>query len=383
MIRTPTATLVLALALPALAAEPRGRDLGIPFAFGTPGKWNAITDVPGVEVGHTTLIEGDSVRTGVTAILPRGKGRAGLQRCFAGASVLNGAGDMTGTHWVEESGLLDGPIVITDTNNVGVVRDAVIRYAAEHFGPVALPDGDEEEAWSLPVVAETWSGDLNPLYSQPIVPAHVFHALDACSSGPVAEGSVGGGTGMRAFGFKSGIGTSSRILARADGGFSVGVLVQSNVYGEGTRLLQIAGVPVGLELLAGSRPRSAKDGSIIVVVATDAPLMPHQLKRLARRAGLGLARAGGIGADDSGDIFIAFSTANPRAGQRTGTVSLEMLPNNRMDPLFEATIGATEEAIINALVAARTMTGPRGKTFPALPINEVLAILKRHGRLAE
>ena len=369
------------VAMPLLAAEPRGRDLGIPFDFGATGAWNAITDVPGVEVGHVTLIEGDSIRTGVTAILPRGKGKTGLTKCFAGFAILNGAGDMTGTHWVDESGFLEGPVLTTDTNNVGVVRDAVIRYAGEHFGPQG--EKKNEEAWSLPVVAETWAGDLSATYGQPVQPEHVFRAIDSASAGPVVEGSVGGGTGMRAFGFKSGIGTASRVLADRDGGYTVGVLVQSNIHGEGARLLKIGGVPVGEELSLTGATAPDKDGSIIVILATDAPLLPHQLRRVARRAALGVARTGATGHDESGDIFLAFSTANSRAGETAGTVQVVMLPNDRIDPIFDAAVGATEEAIVNALVAAQTMTGFRGRTFQALPHDRLREILKAHRRLVE
>ena len=365
--------LTFAASLPALAAEPRGRDLGIPFDFGRPGRWNAITDVAGVEVGHVTLIEGDSVRTGVTAVLPRGKSDEARQRCFAGFFALNGNGDMTGTHWIEEIGLLDGPVLITNTNAVGVVRDAVIGYAARRWG--------RDELWSLPVVAETWDGDLSDIYGGHVKAEHAHRAIETASAGPVAEGSVGGGTGMRSFGYKSGIGTSSRVLAPADGGFTVGVLVQSNLGGGNRRLLRIAGVPVGEELPERA-PESARDGSIIIVVATDAPLLPHQLKRLARRAALGQARTGAIGADSSGDIYLAFSTANPRAGESSGTVPLTMLPSERMDPLSEAVIGATEEAIVNSLVAGRTMTGFKGRRVEGLPLERIREILGRHGRLA-
>jgi L-aminopeptidase/D-esterase-like protein len=360
-----------------VAAEPRARDLGIPFD-GTPGKWNAITDVPGVEVGHTTLIEGDSVRTGVTAILPRGKGEGARKRCFGGFFALNGYGEMTGTHWIEESGIVDGPILTTDTNDVGVVRDAVVRYAGEHL---RLP-GDDEEVWSMPIVAETWSGDMNPLYLQPVRPEHVFQAIDSASGGAVAEGSVGGGTGMRSFGFKSGIGTSSRVLAGDDGGCVVGVLVQTNLGAENGRLLRIGGVPVGEELSLRGRPSPAKDGSIIIVIGTDAPLLPHQLKRLARRAALGQARTGAIGADSSGDIYIAFSTAPLPPADASGLSRPTMLADDRIDTLFEAVIGATEEAIVNSLVAARTMSGDRKKTFEGLPLDAVREILRRHDRLA-
>jgi D-aminopeptidase len=364
------------IAMPALAAEPRGRDLGIPFDFGAPGRWNAITDVPGVEVGHVTLIEGDSVRTGVTAILPRGRGEAARELCFAGHFCLNGAGDMTGLTWVEESGFLDSPIVLTNTNSVGVVRDALISYAYRHWPPT----GGDWTIWSQPVVAETWDGDLNDIYGMHVTAGHAVQALDSATSGPVAEGNVGGGTGMVCYEFKGGIGTASRRLAAADGGYTVGVLVQAN---HGLRhQLRIAGLPVGLELASGSL-RSKDSGSIIIVVATDAPLLSHQLSRLARRAALGLARTGSVAGNDSGDLFIAFSTANPQLVTAPGPVTLSMLPNERMGSLFEATVGATEEAIVNALVAARTMTGYRGRTVEALPHDRLREILRAHRRLVE
>jgi L-aminopeptidase/D-esterase-like protein len=357
-----TPLLLAALSLPASAAEPRARDLGIPFDFGTPGKWNAITDVPGVEVGHTTLIEGDSVRTGVTAVLPRGKGAGAGKPSFAGVFSLNGAGEMTGTAWIEESGLLDSPILITNTNSIGVAHEAAIRYAARRWPP----QDDDWTAWSTPVVAETWDGGLNDIYGMHVKLEHVFAAIDSAAGGAVAEGSVGGGTGMVCYEFKGGIGTASRVLDASSGGYAVGVLVQANF---GARhQLRIAGLPVGLEL---------QDG----LVGTDAPLLPHQLKRLARRAALGLARTGSVAGNSSGDLFIAFSTANPTAGDAPGPVVLEMLPNGRMGQLFEATVGATEEAIVNALVAGRTMTGYHGRTVVGLPHERVREILRRHGRL--
>jgi L-aminopeptidase/D-esterase-like protein len=365
--------LLLLAATPSAAGEPRGRDLGIPFDFGKPGRFNAITDVAGVEVGHVTLVEGDSVRTGVTAILPRGKGDEARRRCFAGFFALNGNGDMTGTHWIEEIGLLEGPVMITNTNAVGVVRDAVIAYAARRFG--------RHEIWSLPVVAETWDEGLNDMYGGHVKAEHAVRAIETASSGPVAEGSVGGGTGMRSYGYKSGIGTASRVLAAAHGGYVVGVLVQSNLGSSNRRLLRIGGIPVGEGLPPGPADER-KDGSIIVIVATDAPLLPHQLKRLARRVALGQARTGAIGADGSGDIYLAFSTANPAAGDRTMPVSLTMLPSERMDPLSEAVIGATEEAIVNSLVAGRSMTGYKGHSIEGLPHDRVKEILARHGRLA-
>jgi D-aminopeptidase len=377
MTRSLTAVLVLASALRASAAEPRGRDLGIPFDFGTPGRWNAITDVPGVEVGQTTLIEGDSVRTGVTAILPRGKGDSAKQPCLGAYFSMNGNGEMTGIHWVEESGIVEGPVVITNTNSLGVVRDAVISYAARRWPP----KGPDWTVWSLPIVAETWDGDLNDIYGMHVKPEHLFAALDGAALGPVAEGGVGGGTGMICYEFKGGIGTSSRVLAAKAGGYTLGVLVQAN---HGLRhQMRIGGLPMGLELRDGL-VRGQDSGSIIIVVATDAPLLPHQLKRLARRAALGLARTGSVAGNGSGDIFLAFSTANAAAAaEDSKVVDVHMLPSDAMGPLFEATVGATEEAIVNALVAGRTMTGYRGNTVLGLPRDKVRAILKRHGLLKE
>jgi L-aminopeptidase/D-esterase-like protein len=363
------------LATRARAAEPRGRDLGIPFDFGTPGAANAITDVPGVEVGHVTLVQGDSVRTGVTAVLPRGRGDAGKEPCFAGYYSLNGNGEMTGVAWVEEAGVLEGPVLVTNTNAVGVVRDAVIQYAHQRWGSAG---GWSDAIWSLPVVAETWDGGLNDIYGGHVKTEHARQAIEAARPGPVAEGAVGGGTGMICYEFKGGIGSASRVLPAAGGGFTVGVLVQANF---GLRhQLRIAGVPVGAEIREGAE-RVADAGSIIILVATDAPLLPHQLKRLARRAALGLARTGSVAGNGSGDLFLAFSTANPRAGAAEGTVALEMLPNARMGGLFEATVGATEEAVVNALVAGRTMTGYKGYTVPGLPHDRVVELLRRHGRL--
>ena len=374
MRRAPLLVLVWSVALPAAAAEPRARDLGIPFDFGTPGRWNAITDVPGVEVGHVTLIEGDSVRTGVTAVLPRGKGESASDQCFGGFFSLNGNGEMTGVAWLEESGLLEGPVMITNTNSVGVVRDAVISYAARRWGPKGY-----QELWSLPVVAETWDGYLNDIYGMHVKPEHAFAAIDAAAAGPVAEGAVGGGTGMVCYEWKGGIGTASRVLATAAGGYTVGVLVQANF---GLRhQMRIGGLPMGREL-RGGLVYSKETGSIIIVVATDAPLLPHQLERLARRAALGVARTGSVAGNGSGDLFVAFSTANARAAAKEGIVPLQMLPNDRMGPLFEATVGATEEAIVNALVAGRTMRGHQGHEVLALPVDKVQEILRRHGLLA-
>ena len=358
---------------------PRARDLGIPFDFGTPGQWNAITDVPGVEVGHVTLIEGAGVRTGVTAVLPRGKGDESRQPCFAGFFSLNGNGEMTGVAWLEESGMLEGPVLVTNTNSVGVVRDAVISYAAKRWGEKSYG-----ELWSLPVVTETWDGYLNDVYGMHVKPEHATRAIETAGRGPVAEGNVGGGTGMVTFEFKGGIGTASRVLSAAAGGYTVGVLVQSNF---GLRhQMRVAGLPVGQELRE-NLVYSRETGSIIILVATDAPLLSHQLERLARRAALGLARTGSVAGNGSGDLFLAFSTAPTVAATGRGApaepVGLRMVPNDAMGPLFEATVGATEEAIVNALVAARTMTGHQGHTVHAVPHDRLQAILRRHGRLRE
>jgi D-aminopeptidase len=365
---------------------PRARALGVPFD-GTPGPLDAITDVRGVEVGFTTLISGEGklvvgqgpVRTGVTAVLPRGK--QSTDPVFAGWFSLNGNGEMTGTTWVEESGFLEGPVMITNTHSVGVVRDAVIAWRVKH----GQPEGSEYW-WSLPVVAETYDGYLNDVNGFHVKPEDAFHALDSAASGPVAEGNVGGGTGMICYEFKGGTGTASRRIEASAGGYTVGVLVQCNC---GERdFLRIAGVPVGREIPGNKvwskvrRPGGADTGSIIIVVATDAPLLAHQLKRLARRAALGLARTGTISGNGSGDIFIAFSTANPNAALPSGIRHLEMVPNDQMDPLFEATVEATEEAIVNAMVAAQTMTGINGHTAEALPHDKLREVLKKYNRLS-
>ncbi len=361
-------------------SKPRARDLGVPFD-GTPGPLNAITDVKGVEVGHVTLISGEGtlqvgvgpVRTGVTAILPRGK--ESTDPVFGGWFTLNGNGEMTGTTWLEESGFLEGPVMITNTHSVGVVRDAVIAWQQKR-GKTAQP-------WSLPVVAETWDGELNDIDGFHVKPEHAWQALDSAAPGPVAEGNVGGGTGLICHEFKGGIGTSSRKLDSKDGGYTVGVLVQCN-YGL-RRQLRIAGVPVGQELatygIAQAGVPAAERGSIIIVIATDAPLLPHQLKRIARRASLGLGRNGSISGNGSGDIFIAFSTANPGAARPDGLASLRMVPNERIGSLFQATVQATEEAVINALVAAETMTGVDGHRVVALPHDQLREILKKYNRL--
>jgi D-aminopeptidase len=369
-------------------AKPRARDLGVPFE-GTPGALDAITDVPGVTVGHTTLISGEGklqigkgpVRTGVTAVLPRGKNSMN-DPVFAGWWSLNGNGEMTGTTWVEESGFLEGPVMITNTHSVGIVRDAVIQWRVAHGQPD--PTG---YWWSLPVVAETWDGWLNDINGFHVKPEHVFHAIDSARSGPVAEGNVGGGTGMICNEFKGGIGTSSRKFdIKADGSYTVGVLVQCN-YGVRPNL-RISGVPVGQEIPEDRAYASASfgevdRGSIIVVVATDAPLVPHQLKRLARRVSLGLGRNGSISGNGSGDIFIAFSTANPGVAAADHVVDLKMLPNDKIEPVFAATVQATEEAVINAMVAAETMTGIENHRVMALSHDKLRAVLKKYNRLAQ
>jgi L-aminopeptidase/D-esterase-like protein len=360
----------------------RARDLGIPFE-GNPGPLNAITDVKGVAVGHTTLITGEGklvvgkgpVRTGVTAILPQGKEFRG--RVFGAWYSMNGNGEMTGTAWLEESGCLGTPVLITNTHSVGVVRDAVIEWNIRR----GLGEGYTGDA-SLPLVAETYDGFLNDINGFHVKKEHVFQALESATSGLVDEGNVGGGTGMRAHGFKAGIGTSSRVLDSKDGGYTVGVLVQAN-YGA-RDLLRIAGVPVGKEItdLAPMRGEQ-KDGqgSIIVVLATNAPLLPHQLKRLVRRVSLGIGTVGGRGENSSGDLFVAFSTANTEVSKTAGTAQLEMLANEGVNPLFRETVNATEEAIVNSLVAAKTMTGINGNTAYALPHDRLKEVMKKYGRL--
>jgi L-aminopeptidase/D-esterase-like protein len=382
---------LLGFASPARAqTAERARDLGVPFE-GTPGPLNAITDVPGVEVGYTTLISGEGkltvgkgpIRTGVTAILPRGKNFK--DPVFAGFFSQNGNGEMTGIHWVRESGFLEGPVMITNTHSVGVVRDAVIDWEMKH--------GATQYPWSLPVVAETYDGFLNDINGFHVTAADTWHAIDTAGPGPVAEGNVGGGTGMACFGFKGGTGSASRVLPAVQGGYVVGVLVQCNT--GSAHDLRIANVPVGQAL---HQDRQAKllygadhvdTGSIIIVVATNAPLTPTQMDRLARRATLGLGRVGGTSGDGSGDIFVSFSTANPGAAVpprpfRRGApasatpppvAQIAMLPNWAINPIFDATIQATEEAIVNAMVGARTMTGINGNTINALPHDELRKLM--------
>ena len=323
----------------------RARDLGLRFA-GSPGPWNAITDVSGVEVGHTTLIEGDSIRTGVTAIHPRG--RTNGNPAYAGWFSLNGNGEMTGTAWIEESGLLTSPIVLTNTHSVGLARDAVIEWEIAN---------NRQKLWSLPVVAETYDGQLNDINGFHVKREHVFHALDSARSGPVAEGNVGGGTGMICYGYKGGIGTSSRLVQDS----RVGVLVQAN---HGARSqLRIGGALLGEQLPESSLPDR---GSIIVIIATDAPMLPHQLKALAKRGALGLARTGAIAALSSGDLFLAFSVGNDLHDVEADHQVVE-LGQRRCSAMYEGAVEATEEAIVNALVAAETMTGIGGRTIEAIP----------------
>ena len=368
-------------------SKPRARDLGVPFD-GTPGPLNAITDIGGVAVGHTTIISGEGklqvgkgpVRTGVTAVLPRGKDTMS-NPVFAGWWSLNGNGEMTGTTWVEESGFLEGPVMITNTHSVGVVRDAVIQWRVNHGQPD--PTG---YWWSLPVVAETWDGWLNDINGFHVKAEDAFHAIDSAHGGAVEEGAVGGGTGMICNEFKGGIGTSSRRFEIKGGSYTVGVLVQCN-YGVRPNL-RIAGVPVGKEIPEEAAYSSASfhgedRGSIIVVVATDAPLVSHQLKRLARRVSLGLGRDGSISGNGSGDIFIAFSTANSGTAAADHLVDLKMLPNDMLEHVFASTVQATEEAVINAMVAAETMTGIENHKVIALPHDRLREVLKKYNRLAQ
>jgi D-aminopeptidase len=358
----------------------RARDLGVPFD-GVPGKFNAITDVVGVEVGHTTIVEGEGklvvgqgpVRTGVTAILPLGRTKANTP-VPAAVFSFNGNGEMTGSAWAEESGFLEGPILLTNTHSVGVVRDAVVEWGTKKFPGTGY--------FSLPVVAETWDGELNDINGFHVTKEHVFFALDNARAGPVAEGNVGGGTGMRAFGFKAGIGTSSRLVACNGREICLGILVQANMARRPN--LIVAGVPVGREI-TDLQPvihrETEKEGSILVVIATDAPLLPHQLKRVAKRAALGVARTGAVSTNSSGDLFIAFTTAVPALVEdREQWFSLR---NDDLDPVLSATVEATEEAIINALLAAETMHGANDNTFFALPHDRLREVLKKYNRLAE
>ncbi len=366
------------------AQKPRARDIGIPFE-GTPGKFNAITDVKGVEVGYSTIISGTGknirgkgpVRTGVTAILPRGKNNNPV---YANWYTLNGNGEMTGTTWMTESGFLEGPVMITNTNSVGTVRDAVLKWYVK-------TGWYKEDFWyTYPVVAETYDGFLNDIYGFHVKEENAYEALDSAKSGLLKEGNVGGGAGMMCLGFKGGTGTASRIIKIKDSTYTIGVLVQSNFGSKNN--FTIAGVPVGKELkdtmnYEFKAPPSYQpgDGSIIVVLATDAPLLPHQLKRIAARIALGVGKVGGRGENGSGDIFIAFSTANPNAFQRTDFTKLDELPNDMINPLFIGTVQAVEEAIINAMVAAETMEGINGNKAYGLPHKLVIDVLKKYNRV--
>ncbi|HUG31107.1 MAG TPA: P1 family peptidase [Candidatus Limnocylindria bacterium] len=380
-----------------MSGTPRARDLGIAIGEGTPGPRNAITDVAGVRVGHTTLISGEGplvvgkgpIRTGVTVIVPH-EGDTWAEPVFAGAATMNGNGELTGLEWVREAGLLSGPIGITNTNDVGKVRDALVSSAmsSDHEGALH---------WSLPVAGETYDGRLSDIAGGHVRAEHVADALASASEGAVGEGNVGGGTGMICHEFKGGVGTSSRRLEASIGGWTVGVLVQANYGRRG--LLRIDGVPVGEEIsLAevaspwseprlGLADRGPGSGSIIGIVATDAPLMPHQCARLARRAPLGVARVGGFGSTTSGDIFLAFATGNrgmpPTEADAVGdgVLALRGLVDRALDPLIEAVVEATEEAIVNALVAAETMTGRDGITAHRLPHDRLVEVMRKHGRL--
>jgi D-aminopeptidase len=383
---TLTIALLFCIQQSVFSQKPRARDIGIPFE-GVTGKYNAITDVKGVEVGFSTIITGQGknvigkgpARTGVTAIFPRGQSSVPV---YANWYTLNGNGEMTGTTWMTESGFLETPIMITNTNSVGVVRDAMLKWFVEK-------NWIKEDGWyTYPVVAETWDGVLNDIYGFQVKESNAFEALNTAASGPVKEGNVGGGTGMMCLGFKGGTGTASRVIKIKDSTYTLGVLVQSN-FGR-KKNLTIAGIPIGIELkdtlnsevhkLAQNHTQEG-DGSIIVVLATDAPLLPHQLKRLAARVALGVGKVGGRGENGSGDIFITFSTANPGAFNRQSVANVQTLPNDQMNPLFEATVQAVEEAIINAMVAADTMEGINGNKAYALPHKKVIELLRKYGRI--
>ncbi len=377
--------LLLLIQLSVCAQKPRARDIGIPFN-GITGKYNAITDVKGVEVGYSTIISGQGknirgkgpVRTGVTAILPRGRNNNPV---FANWYSLNGNGEMTGTTWITESGFLETPIMITNTNSVGVVRDAVLKWFVKS-------NWYKEDYWyTYPIVAETYDGDMNDIYGFHVKESNAYEALDGAKTGYIKEGNVGGGTGMMCLGFKGGTGTSSRVVRIKDLNYTIGVLVQSNFGSK--RNLTIAGVPIGKELKdtmnyeikAPPAYRDEGSGSIIVVVATDAPLLPHQLKRIAARVPLGIGIVGGFGSNGSGDIFITFSTANPTAFQRKEFTKLDGMPNDLINPLFEATVQAVEEAIVNAMIAAETMEGINGNKAYGLPHNLVIDLLRKYNRI--
>ena len=378
-----TITLISSIAF---SQKPRARDIGVQFE-GTPGRFNAITDVKGVEVGHSTIIIGSGkneigkgpVRTGVTAIFPRGKK---FNPVYANWYSLNGNGEMTGTTWVTESGFLETPIMITNTNSVGVVRDAVLKWFVDTNWY-----GDDQWWYTYPVVGETYDGFLNDIYGFHVQEKHVYEAIENAKSGPVAEGNIGGGTGMLTLGFKGGIGTSSRKVKINNKTYTLGAIVQSNFGSK--RNLTISGVPIGKELkdtlnLVFNAPPANKrqegDGSIIVIIATDAPLFPHQLKRIAHRIPLGIGAVGGRGSNGSGDIFLAFSTANPKAFNRKNSGTVKTFPNDKISPLFEATVQVVEESILNAMIAAETMEGINNNKAYALPHGKLMEILKKYNR---
>ena len=391
MHKTLIALFIAVLCLQSYAQEPRARDLGVPFD-GTPGPYNAITDVEGLEVGYSTIISGSGkntvgegpVRTGVTAIFPKGKAQK-FNPLYANWYSLNGNGEMTGTTWVTESGFLETPIMITNTNSVGVVRDAVLKWFVE-------VDWYKGEDWwyTYPVVAETYDGFLNDIYGFHVKEEHVLEAINNAHGGKIEEGNVGGGTGMMCLGFKGGTGTASRVITIDNSTYTLGVLVQANFGAK--QKLTIAGVPVGMELRdtlnyeLNGPPQSRRqegDGSIIVIVATDAPLLPHQLKRVTQRVPLGIGIVGGRGNNGSGDIFLAFSTANDDAFNRDKISMVKSLPNDKISPIFDATTHAVEEAIINAMIAARTMEGINGNKAYALPHDLLIEVLKKYHRIAE
>lgn len=383
--------IIALLSFATYSQKPRARDLGVPFV-GTTGEFNAITDVKGVEVGYSTIISGEGknvvgegpVRTGVTAIFPRGKAKK-FSPVYANWYSLNGNGEMTGTTWVTESGFLETPIMITNTNSVGEVRQAVLQWFVD-------TDWYSGEDWwyTYPVVAETYDGFLNDIYGFHVKEKHVLEAIANSSGGKISEGNVGGGTGMMCLGFKGGTGTSSRVFEIQDKSYTIGALVQANFGAK--RNLSIAGVPVGMELkdtlnykynAAPESRRQEGDGSIIVIVATDVPLLPHQLKRIAQRIPLGVAIVGGRGGNGSGDIFLAFSTANENAFNRDKMTSVKTMSNDLLNPVFEATVEAVEEAIINAMVAAETMEGINGNKAYALPHELLISTLKKYNRMQE
>ncbi len=391
MRRTFSIFIIMLICFQSFGQNARARDLGVPFV-GTTGEFNAITDVKGVEVGYSTIISGEGenivgkgpIRTGVTAIFPRGKTKK-FSPVYANWYSLNGNGEMTGTTWVTESGFLETPIMITNTNSVGAVRQAVLKWYVD-------TDWYSGEDWwyTYPVVAETYDGFLNDIYGFHVKEKHVLEAIENSSGGSIAEGNVGGGTGMMCLGFKGGTGTSSRVLKIKDSTYTVGAIVQSNFGAK--RNLSIAGVPVGIELKDTlnyeykAPPKSRRqegDGSIIVIVATDVPLLPHQLKRIAQRIPLGVGIVGGRGSNGSGDIFLAFSTANEKAFNRDEMTIVQTMSNDLLTPVFEATVQAVEEAIINAMVAAETMEGINGNKAYAIPHDLLIETLKKYNRIKE